>query len=82
MYWGGAEAAVAAEAGRGVNPLYTGLPNGRSSREETLKESQSPYFGTLTIGAMVSGESHGRGDREVYQKAGVVLPSAGALSFE
>ena len=51
-----------------------------------MKESQSPYCGTLTIGAMVSGDAHGRGDRETYsEKARVALAvakrAAGAPSF-
>ena len=39
IYWGGAEAALAAEAGRGVNPLHKRLPKGRPPKGETLKEN-------------------------------------------
>ena len=84
---GCAEAALAAEAGRGVNPLHKRRTNGRFSKEERLKGRQPPYFGTLTIGGMVWRNSHGRGDRETYsEKAGVALAvaqrAAGALSLE
>ena len=58
---GGAEAALAAEAGRGVNPLHKRLPKGRPPKGETFKENWEPYLGTLTVGAMVRVRRPGAG---------------------
>ena len=64
---GGAEAALAAEAGRGVNPLHKRLSNGGARKNRIFKENR----GTLPR------HIEGRGDRQraaarnwfgVYQK--------------
>ena len=66
---------MAAEAGRGVNPLHKRLPKGRPPKGETLKENSESYLGTLTVGAIVRVRRPGAGSligtREDEASAGI-----------